>query len=66
MANSLSIIFPLYNEEKRLHFAFKDIIKFNKKNRLSKIEYLFVDDGSKDKSSLKILKFIKNNKKKKC
>lgn len=63
MANSLSIIFPLYNEEKRLHFTFKDIIKFNKKNRLSKIEYLFVDDGSKDKSSLKILKFIENNKK---
>ena len=64
MANSLSVIFPLYNEEKRLHFTFKDILKFNKKNVFAKIEYLFVDVGSEDKSTLKILNFIKNNKKK--
>ena len=31
MTNTLSVIFPLYNEEKRLHFTFKDILKFNKK-----------------------------------
>ena len=64
MTNTLSVIFPLYNEEKRLHFTFKDILRFNKKNIFSKIEYLFIDDGSKDKSSLKIHKFIKNNKRK--
>ena len=29
MTNTLSVIFPLYNEEKRLHFTFKDILKFN-------------------------------------
>lgn len=65
MTNSITVIFPLYNEEKRLHLAFKDIIKFNKKNKFSKIEYLFVDDGSVDNSSHKILKFFTDNKKKK-
>ena len=64
MTNSITVIFPLYNEEKRLHLAFKDIIKFNKKNKFSKIEYLFVDDGSVDNSSHKILKFFTDNKKK--
>ena len=64
MTNSLSVIFPLYNEEKRLHLAFNDIKKFNKKNKFSKIEYLFIDDGSEDNSSQKILKFVKDNKKK--
>ena len=64
MANTLSVIFPLYNEEKRLHFTFKDILKFNKKNIFSKVEYLFIDDGSKDESSLRIANFIKKNKRK--
>lgn len=64
MINTLSVIFPLYNEEERIHFAFKDILKFNKKNFFSKIEYLFIDDGSKDKSCMKISDFIKKNKKK--
>ena len=64
MKNTLSVIFPLYNEEKRLHFTFKDILRFNKKNIFSKVEYLFIDDGSTDKSSLKIHKSIQNNKRK--
>ena len=64
MTNTLSVIFPLYNEEKRLHFTFKDILRFNKRNIFSKVEYLFIDDGSTDKSSLKIHKFIKSNKRK--
>ena len=64
MANTLSVIFPLYNEEKRLHFTFKDILKFNKKNIFSKVEYLFIDDGSEDESSLRIANFIKKNKRK--
>ena len=51
-------------KRKRLHFTFKDILKFNKKNIFSKVEYLFIDDGSDDKSSLKIDKFIKKNKRK--
>lgn len=64
MLTNLSIIFPLYNEAKRLHLVFKDIKKFNKKNKFSKIEYIFVDDGSVDKSTKKIQEFIKNNQKK--
>ena len=64
MKNTLSVILPLNNEEKRLHFTFKDILKFNKKNIFSKVEYLFIDDGSEDESSLRIVNFIKKNKRK--
>ena len=63
MIKSLSIIFPLYNEEKRLNKLFEEIKKFNflkKKN----IEFIFVNDGSNDNSNLLIKKFInKYNKK---
>ena len=58
MINSLSIIFPLFNEEKRLTQTFKNIKKFNKKRKIKKIEYIFVNDGSTDNSSQKIKNFI--------
>ena len=64
MINSLSIIFPIYNEEKRIHFTFKDIKKFNQKNNYIKLEYIFVDDGSKDNVINLISNFIKDNKSK--
>ena len=64
MINSLSIIFPIYNEEKRIHFTFKDIKKFNIKNSHIKLEYIFVDDGSKDDVVNLIRKFINKNKSK--
>ena len=61
MINSLSIIFPIYNEEKRLSESFKKIIQF-KKNIKKNVEFIFVNDGSED-CSLNILKnFKKNNK----
>ena len=53
MIKSLSIIFPLYNEQKRLNKLFEKIKKFKffkKKN----IEFIFVNDGSSDNSSLLI------------
>ena len=62
MKNTLSVIFPLYNEEKRLHFTFKDILKFNKKNIFSKVEYLFIDDGSTDSTFTNIKKIGAKNK----
>ncbi len=62
MINSLSIIFPIYNEEKRIHFTFKDIKKFNLKNSYIKLEYIFVDDGSEDNVVNLIRNFTNENK----
>ncbi len=62
MINSLSIIFPLYNESKRLKYCFKDIEKFNKNSKIKKLEYVFVDDGSLDNSYNLLLNFIKKKK----
>ncbi len=63
MINSLSIIFPIFNESQRLHLAIQDIKKFNEKKRIKKLEYIFVDDGSKDDSLQILAAFIKKNKK---
>lgn len=65
MLNSISIIFPLYNEEKRLQASLFKIDAFLNKKKFKKIEIIFVNDGSKD-STLKLLKlFIKKSKNKK-
>ena len=52
---SISIIFPIYNEAKRLPNLFKNI----KKNK--KMSYILVNDGSTDNSDKLIKNFIKNN-----
>ncbi len=62
MIKNLSIIYPIFNEEKRLFNIFQDIKKFNKKTRQINKEYIFVDDGSFDSSKQKIKDFIKLNK----
>ena len=56
MIKSVSIIYPVFNEEKRLRKTFLDIIKFEKSNRFLKKEYIFVNDGSSDQT----LSIIKN------
>ncbi len=61
MIKSLSIVYPIFNEENRLLNIFLDIQKFNKKTRYMKKEYIFVDDGSIDKSKLILKNFIKKN-----
>ena len=62
MIKSLSIIFPMYNETKRLFRTFDDIEKFQKRNLIKNLEYIFVDDGSSDDSIKKVLNFFKNKK----
>ena len=63
MIKSISIIYPIYNEEKRLKDIFNDIKKFNRKTNYIDKEYIFVDDGSTDYTKQKIQSFIKENKK---
>ena len=64
MINGLSIIYPIFNEEKRLKFIFSDIELFNKYSSLIKKEFIFVDDGSVDSSKLILKKFINKNSRK--
>ena len=63
MIKSLSVVFPLYNEQHRLIKLFSEIKKqkyFKKKNA----EFIFVNDGSGDKSLQMIEDFKSKNKKK--
>ena len=65
MIKSLSVIFPLYNENKRLKYCFQNIDKFKINSKIKDLEYIFVDDGSEDNSYNLILDFIKKKKKEK-
>ena len=65
MIKNISIIYPIYNEAKRLNNIFKDIKKFNKKTRHIIKEYIFVNDGSGDQSKIFLKNFIKINSNKK-
>jgi|688.fasta_scaffold532890_1 dolichyl-phosphate beta-glucosyltransferase len=60
ITNSLSIIIPLFNEEKRLN---KSLIKINKFIKNRNIKVILVNDGSFDSSQEIIKKFIKKKKK---
>ena len=57
---SLTIIFPVFNEEKRLENLFKHIR--NLKNRNLKFFIIFVNDGSTDKTETIIKDFIRKEK----
>jgi len=59
---SLSVIIPLYNEEKRLLKSLIKLEKFIKKNKKSNVEIIFVSDGSTDTTNNIINLFIKKNK----
>ena len=61
----ISIVFPLYNEEKRLGKLFKSLTTFIKIKKTKFFEFIFVDDGSSDNTFQRISDFIKSNKKKK-
>jgi len=60
---SLSIIIPLYNEEKRLLKSLTKLKKFIRQSQKEKIEIIFVSDGSNDSTNKIINLFIKKNKK---
>ena len=62
MRNDLSIILPIYNEEKRLKKSLEQIYKFQKENILFNLEFIIVNDGSIDKSDYILKKFLKKKK----
>ena len=46
----ITVIVPCYNEEQALPYFYKEIIKISKEMSSIDFEYLFVNDGSKDKT----------------
>ena len=58
---SLSIVIPVYNEDKQLHNTVKKINKISK--RIKDYEIVFIDDFSTDNTTQIIKKSIRSNKK---
>ncbi len=58
----ISIIIPCYNEEQAIPYFYKEITKIAK-NMKTDFEYIFVNDGSKDKTLDVIKKIAKKDKK---
>ena len=55
MKELISIIIPMYNEEESLPYLYERLVKLAEKIDKYNMEFLFVNDGSKD-SSLNIVK----------
>jgi len=58
---NLSIVFPVYNEEKRLKKTLPLLKKFLKENKKKNVEIIFISDGSHDLTNNIIHKFIFTN-----
>ena len=65
MINSLSVVLPVFNEEKRLNKTFLHIDKYLEKTKVKNLEFIFVNDGSLDESRKLILNFLKKKSKQK-
>ena len=59
----ISIIVPCYNEEESLPILYKELNKVSKEMSYINFEYLFIDDGSKDKTLNILRKLAKKDKK---
>ncbi|MDY6154076.1 MAG: glycosyltransferase, partial [Terrisporobacter sp.] len=60
MKNKLSIIIPLFNEEEAIPYLYNRLIKVAEKIDNYDLEFLFVNDGSKD-GSLNLIKEYKKS-----
>lgn len=56
---TLSLVIPVFNEEKRLDEAFRQLEEFMCPKGFKLSQVIFVDDGSQDKSKKLILDFIR-------
>lgn len=60
---NLSLIIPCYNEEENIELFFNEVNKvFNDMGRIKQYEFVFIDDGSKDKTYDELKKIFENNK----
>ena len=59
----LAVIVPCYNEQESLPYFYKEIKKVEKKMDYVDFEYIFVNDGSKDKTLDILRDFAKKDKK---
>ena len=57
----VSIVIPLFNEEKRLKKNLRTIDIFLKKNKKNKVELIFISDGSLDNTNKIIKNYINEN-----
>jgi glycosyltransferase involved in cell wall biosynthesis len=61
MKCGLSLIFPIFNEGKRIENSLNKIQEFTSKNTLFDLEVILVNDGSYDNTNVKIQRFINSN-----
>ena len=50
MKKKISVVVPCYNEEEALKYFYKEINDVSKKMKELNFEFIFVNDGSKDKT----------------
>ena len=62
MKKKISVIVPCYNEELAIPYFYEEICKVSKKMDYLDFEYIFIDDGSKDKTLDVIKKYRKDDK----
>ena len=62
MKKLISIIVPCYNEEEAIPYFYEQVIKLKKEMKYVNFEYLFINDGSKDKTLEKIRELSKKDK----
>ncbi len=60
--DKISVIVPCYNEELSLDYFYDEIDKISKKMKKLDFEFLFINDGSKDKTLDKIKELSKKDK----
>src|SRR5690625_3296390 len=58
----ISIIIPCYNEEEAIPLFYEEINKISKDLENYEFEFVFVNDGSKDKSAIIMKKLAKKDK----
>jgi polyisoprenyl-phosphate glycosyltransferase len=58
----ITISIPCYNEEENVDIAFKEILKITNKIKKYDFEYIFIDNGSTDKTANKIRSLTKKSK----
>ena len=61
MSVDFSLVLPCYNEEKNIKILFEEFINLPQEN-VNKIELVFVNNGSTDKTEQEIDKVIEINK----